>query len=100
MNRILKAFTFIVVICVLAFVAVLEINRYRVYFDMATKEELKELREEFREKTEYILANQDTLKQQVRGLKKDTDTLKAGQNVIYHAIKENEQRSIFELIFK
>lgn len=64
-----------------------------------TKEEFTATHERLKRQIDSILQNCDSLKSELRQVRRNTDTLKAGQEIIYRTMQENtEKRSLFDLI--
>ena len=64
-----------------------------------TKEEFTATHERLKRQIDSILQNCDSLKTELRQVKANTDTLKAGQDVIYRTMQENtERRSIMDIL--
>lgn len=75
----------------------------------ATKQDLEQVRAELLlkidsvlRKTDTIKTDIDTLKTELRAVRANTDTIKAGQAVIFRTMKENEGKtiSLWDIIFK
>ena len=64
-----------------------------------TKAEFNATHERLKKQIDSILQNCDSLKTELRQVKVNTDTLKAGQDVIYRTMQENtERRSIMDIL--
>lgn len=58
----------------------------------ATKDDLDEVKKELKAQIDSVLQNCDTLKNEVKAIKANTDTLRAGQEVIFQSMKENTNK--------
>lgn len=64
-----------------------------------TKTEFNATHDRLKRQIDSILQNCDSLKTELRQVKANTDTLKAGQDVIYRTMQENtERRSIMDIL--
>lgn len=64
-----------------------------------TKAEFNATHERLKKQIDSILQNCDSLKTELRHVKANTDTLKAGQDVIFKAMTENhEKKSIMDIL--
>ncbi len=64
-----------------------------------TKAEFNATHDRLKRQIDSILQNCDSLKTELRQVKANTDTLKAGQDVIYRTMQENtERRSIMDIL--
>ena len=64
-----------------------------------TKAEFTATHNRLKKQVDSILRNCDSLKTELRQVKANTDTLKAGQDVIYRTMQENtERRSIMDIL--
>ncbi len=87
----MKMKAFAIIIAFLAFVAFL-------YFTMGqpepsvTKADLEKVEKEFKMQIDSVLRECDTLKSELRQVRANTDTLKAGQEVIYRTMQENKDK--------
>ena len=64
-----------------------------------TKSEFNATHDRLKRQIDSILQNCDSLKTELRQVKANTDTLKAGQDVIYRTMQENtERRSIMDIL--
>lgn len=68
--------------------------------DKATKRDFEQFKKEFNARIDSILQNCDTLKTEIRDVKANTDTLKAGQRAIFETMKENENKSLFDWLWE
>lgn len=68
------------------------------YNDAASKKDLEELRKEFRSQIDSVLRNQDSIKAELMAIKCNTDTLKAGQEIIFKAMEENKNKSFWDFL--
>ncbi len=68
----------------------------------ATKGDLDEVRTELRQKIDSVMRECDTLKAELRAVRANTDTLKAGQEVIFRTMQENQgkETSLWDLIWR
>ncbi|MBO7596212.1 MAG: hypothetical protein J6T70_04125 [Bacteroidales bacterium] len=65
-----------------------------------TKAEFTATHNRLKKQVDSILRNCDSLKSEIRAVRANTDTLKAGQDVIFRTMNENaaEKRSLLDLI--
>lgn len=96
MERIFKAIISCICIAVLVFWCVAVVNAPI----NATKHDIEKVRAELIAQIDSVLQNQDSIKTELKILKDNTDTLKAGQCIIFKTMKENEGKSLLDLIFK
>lgn len=68
--------------------------------DKSTKRDFEQFKKEFNARIDSILQNCDTLKTEIRDVKANTDTLKAGQRAIFETMKENENKSLFDWLWE
>ena len=73
----------------------------------ATMNDLKRVEQEFNRRLDSILVltnrntqDLDTVKAEIRDVKADTDTIKAGQKVLFETMEENKGKSLFEYLFQ
>lgn len=96
----MKRFNFVLVVLIaFGLIALLRLVREN-NDNNATKSDLETVRLELKAQIDSVLCNQDSIKAELRAVRQNTDTLKAGQEVIFKAMKENEGKSLFDLIFK
>ena len=86
-----------IVLVVLAFVVVWW---YIGQNNAATRQDLDDVRRELRAQIDSVLMECDSLKSELRAVRANTDTLKAGQEVIFRTMQENKGRetSLWDLI--
>ena len=58
----------------------------------ATKEDLEAVRKELKAQIDSVLKDTDTLKTEVQYIKNNTDSLRAGQEIIFLKMRENETK--------
>jgi hypothetical protein len=68
----------------------------------ATRQDLDDVRRELRAQIDSVLMECDSLKSELRAVRANTDTLKAGQEVIFRTMKENQgkETSLWDLIWR
>lgn len=88
-----------IVLVVLAFVVVWW---YIGQNNAATRQDLDDVRRELRAQIDSVLMECDSLKSELRVVRANTDTLKAGQEVIFRTMQENKGRetSLWDLIWR
>lgn len=91
-------FGFILFLLTIGAIAVLAIVYKCDYNRVALKIDIEKLRTEFRAEIDSVLKNQDSIKNEIRAVKSNTDTLKAGQEVIFRTMNENKGRNIFDFL--
>lgn len=84
----MKTCNFLILLCVAFVVCFFYINRQTA----ATKDDLETVRKELKAQIDSVLQNCDTLKNEVKAIKANTDTLRAGQEVIFQSMKENANK--------
>lgn len=82
----------VIVACGLMF----ELTTMNATMNAASKKDLEELRKEFRSQIDSVLRNQDSIKAELMAIKCNTDTLKAGQEIIFKAMEENKNKSFWD----
>lgn len=95
----MKRFNFILFLAIAGTIVMIYLA-YKGNYITATKSDLETVRQELKAQIDSVLKNQDSIKAELRAVRQNTDTLKAGQEVIFKAMKENEGKSLFDLIFK
>lgn len=88
-----------IVIVVLALAAY---NYYTSDTDTVTKSEFNAAHTELRQRIDSVMRNCDSLKTELRAVRANTDTLKAGQEVIFRTMQENKGKktSLWDLIWR
>ena len=88
-----------IVLVVLAFVVVWW---YIGQNNAATRQDLDDVRRELRAQIDSVLMECDSLKSELRAVRANTDTLKAGQEVIFRTMQENKgkETSLWDLIWR
>ena len=88
-----------IVLVVLAFVVVWW---YIGQNNAATRQDLDDVRIELRAQIDSVLMECDSLKAELRAVRANTDTLKAGQEVIFRTMQENKgkETSLWDLIWR
>lgn len=88
-----------IVLVVLAFVVVWW---YIGQNNAATRQDLDDVRRELRAQIDSVLMECDSLKSELRAVRANTDTLKAGQEVIFRTMQENQgkETSLWDLIWR
>ena len=88
-----------IVLVVLAFVVVWW---YIGQNNAATRQDLDDVRRELRAQIDSVLMECDNLKSELRAVRANTDTLKAGQEVIFRTMQENKgkETSLWDLIWR
>ena len=67
----------------------------------ATKQDLQHTEQALKARIDSILRECDTLKKEIRAVRANTDTLKAGQAAIFQTMQENQQKtSLFEWLWQ
>ena len=89
----------IIIIIVISIVAAIFYN-WHITSESATKEDLEKAKRELKMQIDSILRNCDTLKNEIRTVKANTDTLRAGQEAIFNTMQENKEKSLLDYIFK
>ena len=91
----MKAIIWIALILVAAVCCFNAFNNQRA----VTKEEFTETHKRLKMQIDSILKDCDSLKSELRAVRCNTDTLKAGQEVIFKTMSENrEKRSLLDFI--
>lgn len=74
---------------------------YTANIDTVSKAEFTKTHNRLKLQIDSILRNCDSLKTELKAVHANTDTLKAGQEVIFKTMNENKEKtSIIDLIFK
>ena len=91
----MKAIIWIALILVAAVCCFNAFNNQRA----VTREEFTETHKHLKMQIDSILKNCDSLKSELRAVRCNTDTLKAGQEVIFKTMQENtEKKSLLDLL--
>ncbi|MBQ3619384.1 MAG: hypothetical protein II939_14650 [Bacteroidales bacterium] len=69
-------------------------NYYTDNNDTVTKDEFNAAHAELRQRIDSVMRNCDSLKTELRAVRANTDTLKAGQEVIFRTMQENKNKDI------
>lgn len=77
-------------------------NYYTGNNDTVTKDEFNAAHAELRQRIDSVMRNCDSLKTELRAVRANTDTLKAGQEVIFRTMQENKgkETSLWDLIWR
>jgi hypothetical protein len=77
-------------------------NYYTSDTDAVTKGEFNAAHTELRQRIDSVMRNCDSLKTELRAVRANTDTLKAGQEVIFRTMQENKgkETSLWDLIWR
>lgn len=89
-----------ILIAAAAVVAVVMLTRFNMRDTMVTRGEFRAAHEQLRQQIDSILKQCDTMRTDLRSLRADADTLKAGQHAIFETMQENQHRSLLDFIFK
>ena len=70
--------------------------------DPVTRDEFNAAHNELRQQIDSVMHECDTLKSELRAVRANTDTLKAGQEVIFKTMQENKgkETSLWDLIWR
>ncbi len=69
-------------------------NYYTSDTDTVKKSEFNAAHTELRQRIDSVMRNCDSLKTELRVVRANTDTLKAGQEVIFRTMQENKNKDI------
>lgn len=88
---------FFTILFILALTAVFVLWCLGTYYapKPATKSDLEAVRLKLKMQIDSVLRNQDSIKAELRAVRQNTDTLRAGQEVIFKSMKESLWQYIF-----
>lgn len=94
---IMKRFNFVLFLAIAGTIVMIYLS-YRGNYITATKSDLEAVRLELSAQIDSVLRNQDSIKAELRAVRQNTDTLKAGQEVIFKTMQENQSKSLLNFL--
>lgn len=87
-----------ILIAAAAVVAVVMLTRFNMRDTMVTRGEFRAAHEQLRQQIDSILKQCDTLRADVRALRAEADTIKAGNRAIFETMQENQNHSLTDYL--